>query len=54
LYEYLWRTNGEYDKPLGVDEGRKRVILIAALILTARRLKHENELMVMKIDRLED
>jgi len=32
----------------------KRVILIAAGILIARHLKHENELMVMKIDRLED
>jgi hypothetical protein len=28
-----------------VDEGRKRVILIAASILVARHLKHQNELM---------
>lgn len=28
-----------------MEEGRKRVILIAASILVARHLKHENELM---------
>jgi len=27
-----------------MDEGRKRVILIAAAILVARHLKHENEI----------
>jgi hypothetical protein len=27
-----------------MDEGRKRVLLIAASILVARHLKHENEL----------
>jgi hypothetical protein len=33
-----WRTNGEYIKLMVVDEGRKRVILIAACILAARKL----------------
>jgi hypothetical protein len=33
-----WRTKSEYNKLSGVDEGRKRVLLIAASILAARRL----------------
>jgi len=32
------RTKGEYDILLVVDEGRKRVLLIAASILAARKL----------------
>jgi hypothetical protein len=32
------RTNGEHDKLFGMDEGRKRVLLIAASILAARKL----------------
>jgi ribulose bisphosphate carboxylase small subunit len=34
----LWRTKGEYARLIGVDEGRKRVLLIAACILAARKL----------------
>jgi hypothetical protein len=34
----LWRTKGEIDKLPSVDEGRKRVLLIAASILAARKL----------------
>lgn len=34
----MWRTKGESDKLLVVDEGRKRVLLIAASILAARKL----------------
>ena len=34
----LWRTKGEHVTLLVVDEGRKRVILIAACILAARKL----------------
>ncbi|MGC2364462.1 MAG: hypothetical protein WA555_05550 [Candidatus Sulfotelmatobacter sp.] len=34
----MWRTEGETDKILLVDEGRKRVLLIAASILAARKL----------------
>jgi hypothetical protein len=34
----LRRTNGEYDRLNTVDEGRKRVLLIAASILAARKL----------------
>ena len=33
-----WRTNSEHDKLPDVDEGRKRVLLIAASILAARKL----------------
>jgi hypothetical protein len=33
-----WRIKSEYDKLPGVDEGRKRVLLIAASILAARKL----------------
>ena len=33
-----WRTKSEYDKLPCVDEGRKRVLLIAASILAARKL----------------
>ena len=32
------RTKSEYDKLPSVDEGRKRVLLIAASILAARKL----------------
>jgi hypothetical protein len=32
------RRNGEYDKLLRMNEGRKRVLLIAASILPARKL----------------
>jgi hypothetical protein len=32
------RTNGEHDILLRMDEGRKRVLLIAAAILAARKL----------------
>lgn len=32
------RTKGEYARLLSVDEGRKRVLLIAASILAARKL----------------
>jgi hypothetical protein len=35
---YLWRTKGEINYTPGMDEGRKRVLLIAAAILAARRL----------------
>jgi hypothetical protein len=35
---WRWRTKSESDKLLGVDEGRKRVLLIAASILAARKL----------------
>jgi hypothetical protein len=34
----LWRTKSEYARLVAVDEGRKRVILIAACILAARKL----------------
>lgn len=34
----MWRTKGEYASLVGVDEGRKRVLLIAASILAARKL----------------
>jgi len=34
----LWRTKGEYATLVSVDEGRKRVLLIAACILAARKL----------------
>ena len=34
----LWRTEGESSKLPFVDEGRKRVLLIAASILAARKL----------------
>jgi len=34
----LWRTNSESIKLSDVDEGRKRVLLIAASILAARKL----------------
>jgi hypothetical protein len=34
----MWRIKGEHDKLLVVDEGRKRVLLIAASILAARKL----------------
>jgi hypothetical protein len=33
-----WRTKSEYAKLVDVDEGRKRVLLIAASILAARKL----------------
>jgi hypothetical protein len=33
-----WRTKSEIDKLACVDEGRKRVLLIAASILAARKL----------------
>jgi hypothetical protein len=33
-----WRMEGETDKLRDVDEGRKRVLLIAASILAARKL----------------
>jgi hypothetical protein len=33
-----WRTKSEHDKIAAVDEGRKRVLLIAASILAARKL----------------
>jgi hypothetical protein len=32
------RTIGEYDRLPGMDEGRKRALLIAAAILAARKL----------------
>jgi hypothetical protein len=35
-----WRTKGETATLLAVDEGRKRVLLIAAAILAARWLAH--------------
>jgi hypothetical protein len=38
------RTKNEYDTLLQMDEGRKRVILIASAILVARYLKTPNEL----------
>jgi hypothetical protein len=34
----VWRTKDETDKLSSVDEGRKRVLLIAASILAARKL----------------
>ena len=34
----MWRTKSEADKLLSVDEGRKRVLPIAASILAARKL----------------
>ena len=34
----MWRIKGEYATLVGVDEGRKRVLLIAASILAARKL----------------
>ena len=34
----LWRTQRESNKLLRMDEGRKRVLLIAASILAARKL----------------
>jgi hypothetical protein len=38
LAELSRRTKSEYDKLAAVDEGRKRVLLIAASILAARKL----------------
>lgn len=38
----MWRTEGETDKILLVDEGRKRVLLIAASILAARKLAQQD------------
>lgn len=35
---FLWRTKSEYATLVSVDEGRKRVLLIAACILAARKL----------------
>jgi hypothetical protein len=35
---HSWRTKGEHNKLLPMDEGRKRVLLIAASILAARKL----------------
>jgi hypothetical protein len=35
---HLWRIKSEYATLIVVDEGRKRVILIAACILAARKL----------------
>jgi hypothetical protein len=35
---WLWRTKSESGKLLRMDEGRKRVLLIAASILAARKL----------------
>jgi hypothetical protein len=34
----MWRTKSEYATLVDVDEGRKRVLLIAASILAARKL----------------
>ena len=34
----VWRMKGEYARLVYVDEGRKRVLLIAACILAARKL----------------
>jgi hypothetical protein len=34
----MWRTKSEHDNIVDVDEGRKRVLLIAASILAARKL----------------
>ena len=34
----MWRTKGEYATLVSVDEGRKRVLLIAASILASRKL----------------
>jgi len=34
----VWRTKSKHAKLLYVDEGRKRVLLIAASILAARKL----------------
>jgi hypothetical protein len=34
----MWRIKGEYATLVGVDEGRKRVLLIAASVLAARKL----------------
>jgi len=35
---FAWRIKSESDKLADVDEGRKRVLLIAARILAARKL----------------
>ena len=37
---FLWRIKSEYVTLIRVEEGRKRVLLIAACILAARRLAH--------------
>jgi hypothetical protein len=37
-YVQLWRTKGNTTTLNSVDEGRKRVLLIAAAILAARKL----------------
>jgi len=37
-----WRRKGETDTLANVDEGRKRVLLIAAAILAARKLSQYN------------
>ena len=38
LMRSLWRIKSEYDRFIHVDEGRKRVLLIAASILATRKL----------------
>ncbi len=39
-----WRTKDEYDTVACVDEGRKRVLLVASAILVPRHLKTPNKL----------
>jgi hypothetical protein len=38
VFKSRWRSKSESDKLWDVDEGRKRVLLIAASILAARKL----------------
>ena|SRR3989442_2775829 len=38
FHKTVWRINSEYGTLGNVDEGRKRVLLIAASILAARKL----------------
>ena len=47
IAKILWRTKGEINYTPCMDEGRKRVLLIAAAILAARRLaQHEGGIRV--------
>jgi len=42
MSDSAWRTNGEFVKMPDMDEGRKRVILIAAAILASRKLAQQD------------
>jgi len=42
MSDSAWRTDGEFVKMPDMDEGRKRVILIAAAILASRKLAQQD------------